>query len=98
MDRRQVDAAPRRTESVSVAHERLRSSSGFMAEEERVRIIELSRTGRADRRLRPQNEFYARGIPARLRARLLSVMGVSGHRLLLDDQPLWDAGRIPVPG
>jgi 1,4-alpha-glucan branching enzyme len=50
----------------------------------------------AARRIRQAPRLHARRIFARGRARVLSVVGLSGHRLLRADQPLRHAGRFPV--
>src|SRR6266702_7372272 len=77
-----------RTESLSIADERVRSASRFVAEKVSGRIVELPRSGRAAGGLRAANGFHARRVVAGVRARFLSLLGLPGHRILFADEPL----------
>src|SRR5436190_9143157 len=92
LDRRTLAEAASRTESVPLALEHLRSASWLVAKEVGFRIAQLSRTGRPTRRLCPPDGLHPRPVHAHLRTCFLSLLGLSGDRLLFSDQPLRHTG------
>src|SRR6266849_2701540 len=87
-----------RTKSISVANERVRSSSRFVAEKVGGRIVELPRGGRAAGRLRAANGFHACRVFAGVRAGFLSLVGLSGDQILFAREPLRNPRRFSISG
>src|SRR5712692_1398847 len=87
-----------RTKSISVANERVRSSSRFVAEKVGGRIVELPRGGRAAGGLRAANGFHACRAVAGVRARFLSLVVLPGLRILFSHEPLRDLRRFSISG
>src|SRR5689334_11598358 len=83
---------------VAVATEHLRDPHRFMAEEVDGRIAGLSGDGGASGEICEGDGIHARGILARGRARVLSIVGIPGDRVLRADEPVRDAGRFSIPG
>src|SRR5581483_2950311 len=96
MDGRRMDEKAPRTRRIAFADEHLRSASRLMAKKICQRIMELPRTRRAACALRQAHGLHARRISSRSRARVLSVVGLSSHRFLRADEPLWDARRFSI--